>query len=154
MTASAGEEAPRYLIFDLAGQRMALEQGLVEEIIPSRQVTPAPLVPAFIEGLINLRGRVLTVLRMETIMDLKVPPADGPHMIVLRLPGLGLAFRAGEIVGIHPLATGLLEEVGVAREGQGPPVKAVLQHDGRPVSLLDMDRMVSFLLHYDYQSRG
>jgi len=54
--------AGRYLTFTLGGEVFALDILQISEIIEFRALTVVPMMPAFIRGVINLRGRVLPVV--------------------------------------------------------------------------------------------
>lgn len=41
----------------------------VQEILPYQAVTPVPLAPAHVKGLINLRGQIVTVLDLRRCLD-------------------------------------------------------------------------------------
>lgn len=62
VAAWATGRAGRYLTFTLRGEMYALEILEVSEIIEFRALTVVPMMPAFIRGVINLRGRVLPVI--------------------------------------------------------------------------------------------
>jgi purine-binding chemotaxis protein CheW len=55
-------EQPQYLSFRLAGERYAFEITHIKEIIEYTSVTPIPLMPPFLRGVINLRGSVVPVI--------------------------------------------------------------------------------------------
>ncbi|SHN45372.1 chemotaxis protein CheW [Cryptosporangium aurantiacum] len=55
-------ESDRYLRFTLNGDMYALNIFNVTEILEHRQLTPVPMMPDFIRGVINLRGRVVPVI--------------------------------------------------------------------------------------------
>ena len=63
---SAGDSAARasrqYLTFTVAGEAYAFGIARIREIIEYGRLTPIPLMPAFVRGVINLRGRVLPVI--------------------------------------------------------------------------------------------
>lgn len=52
----------QYLIFQLAGEPFAIEIRHIREIIEFGQLTEVPMMPAFIRGVINLRGAVVPVI--------------------------------------------------------------------------------------------
>jgi purine-binding chemotaxis protein CheW len=54
----------RYLTFALGGQSYALGILDVTEIMEFRSLTVVPMLPSFIRGVINLRGRVVPVVDM------------------------------------------------------------------------------------------
>lgn len=56
----------RYLTFALGGDVYALDIGDITEIIEFRKLTVVPMMPPFIRGVINLRGRVLPVIDLAS----------------------------------------------------------------------------------------
>lgn len=59
-----GEEG-QYLTFLLGGEMYAIGILNIKEIIEYGQVTEVPMMPAFIRGVINLRGRVVPVIDLQ-----------------------------------------------------------------------------------------
>ena len=55
----------QYLIFSLAGESFAVGTLRVREIIEYGNLTPVPMMPAFIRGVINLRGAVVPVIDLN-----------------------------------------------------------------------------------------
>lgn len=55
-------EARQYLTFSLGGEMFAVGILRIKEIIEFGQLTTVPMVPAFIRGVINLRGAVVPVV--------------------------------------------------------------------------------------------
>jgi purine-binding chemotaxis protein CheW len=107
--ASAGE-ANQYLTFALAGEMFAVGILNVKEIIEYGNLTEIPMLPAFIRGVINLRGAVVPVIdlaarfggkasvaqRRSCIVIVEVREDDGTHDVgvmvdavseVLEIPG-------------------------------------------------------------------
>lgn len=56
------EAKNQYLTFTLHGETYALPIRTVKEIIDFNHVTPVPLMPAFIRGVMNLRGFIVPVV--------------------------------------------------------------------------------------------
>lgn len=59
---AAAEEARQYLTFALASEMYAVSILNVKEIIEYGNLTEIPMMPAFIRGVINLRGGVVPVI--------------------------------------------------------------------------------------------
>jgi purine-binding chemotaxis protein CheW len=55
----------KYLTFELAGEEYGLEILKVREIIGYMQITAVPQLPAFVKGVINLRGQVIPVIDLR-----------------------------------------------------------------------------------------
>jgi purine-binding chemotaxis protein CheW len=52
----------RYLTFALGSEAFGLEISNVTEIVGIQPVTPIPEVPEYVKGVINLRGKIITVI--------------------------------------------------------------------------------------------
>jgi len=52
----------QYLTFMVAGEMFALPIAGIKEIVEYREPTDVPMMPPFIRGVINLRGRVVPVI--------------------------------------------------------------------------------------------
>ena len=61
---SVGAGSDRYLTFGLGGEVFALPILDITEIMEYRSLTVVPMMPTFIRGVINLRGRVVPVVDM------------------------------------------------------------------------------------------
>ena len=60
------DDSPRqYLTFSLGGEVFALGILNVKEIIEFGNITEIPMMPAFIRGVINLRGAVVPVIDLS-----------------------------------------------------------------------------------------
>ena len=60
---SAGT-AGRYLTFVIRGEHFALNIDDITEILAYRKLTTVPMMPSFVRGVLNLRGRVVPVVDM------------------------------------------------------------------------------------------
>jgi purine-binding chemotaxis protein CheW len=91
------ESAPRgteVLVFEVAGQRYALPTRDVRELVRAVTITPLPDAPPVIEGVVNVRGRVLPVLDVRARFGLPsraLDPSD--HFIVASAGTRGVILR-------------------------------------------------------------
>lgn len=67
-TAENTQEPVRCLTFDSGELTMFLSTDYVTEIINNYPITPIPLLPAFVKGIINLRGQILPVVDIRVYM--------------------------------------------------------------------------------------
>jgi purine-binding chemotaxis protein CheW len=80
-------ESDRYLRFTLNGEMYALNIFNVTEILEHRQLTPVPMMPDFIRGVINLRGRVVPVIDLAIRFGRGVTAiARRTCIIIVRIP--------------------------------------------------------------------
>jgi purine-binding chemotaxis protein CheW len=53
------------VIFELADEHFGIEISMVEGIVKMQEITKIPQSPAYVEGIMNLRGAVLPVIDLE-----------------------------------------------------------------------------------------
>jgi purine-binding chemotaxis protein CheW len=56
--------------FLLSGEIYCIEAELVKEVLPLKELTVIPCTPAFILGVINIRGQIFTVLNLKKVFAL------------------------------------------------------------------------------------
>lgn len=66
----ADEERIEIVEFLLADERYAIESAYIGEVYPLRDLTPLPCTPAFVLGVINMRGKILSVIDLRAFFDL------------------------------------------------------------------------------------
>jgi purine-binding chemotaxis protein CheW len=71
------------VVFDLASEHYGVDISDVREIIRMQDITPMPGVKAFVEGIINLREKVLPVLDLRKRFGLKVAEHTEESRIVV-----------------------------------------------------------------------
>jgi purine-binding chemotaxis protein CheW len=69
--------------FGLAHERYALEMSYVCEIYPLDQLTPVPCTPAFLRGIINVRGRIVAVVDLKTFFELPDKGIADLHRVII-----------------------------------------------------------------------
>ena len=79
----AAESMLEVLEFQLADERYAVESRYVGEVQPLRSLTPVPCTPAFILGIVNVRGRILPVLDLKRFFGLPQRGLTDLHRIIL-----------------------------------------------------------------------
>ncbi len=60
----------KYLVFKLGNERFGIELSSVKEVIGLTAITEIPQVPSFFQGLINLRGKIISVIDLRKKMGL------------------------------------------------------------------------------------
>lgn len=77
------EEASQYLTFFLNGEMYAFGILHVKEILEYGKVTKVPMMPEFIEGVINLRGEVIPVVNLSSRFGLPLTEVTRRTCIVI-----------------------------------------------------------------------
>lgn len=80
---SGGAAQRRIVLLGAGGHWFGVEIEAIREIIPPRPYTPLPGSEPFVCGLINLRGRIVTVLDLGARLGLRPAAAHPEHSIVV-----------------------------------------------------------------------
>lgn len=94
----AGKDG-KYLTFRLGYEEYGVGIMKIREIIGLMPITSVPQTPAFVKGVINLRGKVIPVvdLRLRFSMD-AIPHDDKTCIIVLEIAGKDAFLLIGVVV--------------------------------------------------------
>lgn len=86
--------------FRLADETYCVECIHIGEVYPLKSLTPIPGTPAFVLGIINIRGRIVSVIDLKTFFEL---PAKGlsdlTRVIVLKDRRMEFGILAEEVTG-------------------------------------------------------
>ena len=102
-TAAAGSASERYLTFALGGEKFALPILDVTEILEFRSLTTVPMMPPYIRGVLNLRGRVVPVVDLSIRFGGEPTPVNRRTSIVIIDTGARTTAD-----GVHHRAIGIL----------------------------------------------
>ena len=147
--APTAESGQRYLTFRLAEATYGIGILKVQEIIGLLRVTPVPGTPAFVRGVINLRGRVIPVVDLRTRFGMPVTPdTDRTCIVITQVEGRRGQATMGVIVEdvaeVVDLPADRLEDVPEFGIGVRTDfLTGVGRHGDEVVLLLDIDAVLS-----------
>lgn len=140
--APAAETLLELLEFRLAQETYAVEARYVREVYPLKELTPLPCTPAFVRGIVNVRGRILPVFDLKKFFDLPDAGITDLHrIIIVHGHGLELGLLADVTVGMRSLPIAALQAPPPTLTGiRGDYMKGITA--GRLV-VLDLARILS-----------
>lgn len=144
-TAAAGETGTaQYATFLLDGLYFGIEVQQVQEVIRHQEMTPVPLAPAVVRGLINLRGQIVTALDLRTRLGL-TPRPDGelPMNVVVRTPDGAVSLLVDEIDDVVEVSAEQFEPAPeTVRTKVDGLVTGVYKLTARLLLVLDVERTI------------
>ncbi len=143
-TDSASTET-QLVIFDLASEFYGVDIGDVREIIRMQAITRVPGAPSFVEGVINLRGKVVPVVDLRKRLNLKV----GEQTMESRIVVIDIG---GRDVGV--IVDGVTEVLRIPLSAVEPPstmitnvdsdyLKGIAKLESKLIILLDLNKVLS-----------
>lgn len=87
-----------YVLFSVEGHEFALHVANVKDVVPAVKITRIPQARKEVFGVLNLRGRIVTVIDTKKILDLGSYCADqGKLNIVVEYSGEDYALMVDEV---------------------------------------------------------
>ena len=149
--------AARYLTFTLQDELYALDIKEITEIIEFRSLTVVPMMPPFIRGVLNLRGRVLPVVDLAARFGQSATTvARRTGIIVVQSArGLDEEGTGSELAtGIGIMVDGVNKVVHLGDDDMEPPpafgvgirsdfISGMAKHEGGFIIVLDVGKVLS-----------
>ena len=90
-----------YVVFKINEQKYCVNILTIKEICSNKEATFLPNTPSFIEGIINLRGEVLTIINLSKKLGiLSTIPFQEQKILVVLIDELLIGFLVDEVIGI------------------------------------------------------
>lgn len=134
----------QYATFFLDGLYFGIAVLSVQEVIRHQEMTPVPLAPADVRGLINLRGQIVTALDLRTRLGLKPrPESELPMNVVVRTADGAVSLLVDEIDDVVEVQDGEFEQAPeTVRTTLDGLVTGVYKLPARLLLILDVERTV------------
>jgi purine-binding chemotaxis protein CheW len=114
-----------YILFELAGTTYGVRSQVVQQMEMVEHITPVPNAPAFVEGVVFLRGQVIPALNLRQRFGFPKAPYDlRTRLIVVR--------AAGRTVGL--IVDNAREFVPIGGETIQPPPEGIAGLSGHYLS--------------------
>src|SRR5882724_10674421 len=136
------ERQPRTLqVFSAGGDQFAVFAEEVITIAEWREPAVLPHAPAAILGIVSIHGRMLTVLDLSQLLELRQRSDGLSHILALRGDEqLALAIDApGETIELGD-ANG---DLAATTESNGNLITAVINHNGAEIKILNIQALFS-----------
>jgi purine-binding chemotaxis protein CheW len=144
---SSTETVQQACAFKVADHCFAIDSAFVTEVLRGGSLTPVPLAPESIVGLLHLRGRIVPVIDMRRRLGFAVPPPSAVRThLVLRQQDDWYSLLVDEVLDVHDFPAERIEQPAKA---DGPATDAVTGVFAGPAGLvhfLDPQRIVQSLV--------
>lgn len=139
-------EPQQVVVFDLSGEIYALDIAFVHEIIRIQPVTPVPGSAEYIEGLINLRGRVVPVVDLRKRFGLPIrATGDRSRIIVVQVSDDIVGVVVDAVSEVITVTADILEPAGRVVTGlDAEYIRSIAKLDGHLVAILHSDKILEY----------
>ena len=146
------ESAHRDILeFTLSGESYGIELACISEVYPMADLTPIPCAPGFVLGVVNIRGRIFSVIDLRRLFGLaSAERAPGDKVIVMQDAVMEFGIRAELIVGTRSVPSGGIRQGIPTLDGTGAGYLKGITDDH--VAVLDGEKMLGdakLIVHED-----
>ncbi|WP_323143482.1 chemotaxis protein CheW [Massilia phyllosphaerae] len=143
---AADSEVRQFVTFVAGNQVFAVDMAPVQEIIRVPDVVRVPLAPPTLDGLANLRGKVLPIISLRRIFGYPERPADDASRAVVIDLGQPLGFvvdRVASVVGVD--VRQIEDAAGVSTTVRSELLRGLLKDVGghAMIMVLDFERLIA-----------
>ena len=146
MTVATNAGAPprsvRMVACRLDGNLYGVEVSRVQEVLRSQRLTPVPLAPPGVAGLINLRGQVVTAIELRDRLG-RPSRSEGTAAaaVVVRLDGEVVSLLVDSVVDVVDVAAGDFEPPPDTLLGEGRDlIRGAYKLENGLLLALDVDK--------------
>jgi purine-binding chemotaxis protein CheW len=144
--ATISEEEEQFVVFRLAREEYGAPIETVQEIVRvPEELTRVPKAPAFIKGVVNLRGSVLPVVDQRTRFDLDdIERNDRQRIMVFMIAGVRTGFIVDSVSEVLKIPRSAIGPTPALSEEQARLISRVanLEKQARMILLIDIDHLL------------
>ena len=133
------------VVFDLDSEAYGVDIGAVREIIRLQEITRVPRTPDFVEGVINLRGKVIPVVDLRKRFMLPVAEQnDDNRIVVIDIGGQDIGIVVDAVTEVLRILTESVEPPSsVITTADSDYLMGICKLESRMIILLDLERVLS-----------
>jgi purine-binding chemotaxis protein CheW len=140
--------ALRACLFSLAGSAFAVDVRSAREVAVFDEITLVPRAPRHLIGVANLRGTVLPIVDIRSMLGLgEIRPARSVRTLLVRDGSLVVAAVVDSVLGLEPFDAILSPDSPAVARARGPRqfVTGWISWAGETVPVLDVPRLLAAL---------
>jgi len=130
----------QYVVFRLGKEEYAFDITAVKEIRDMEQVAKVHRSPSYIEGVMNLRGKLVTVVDLRKRLSIEAKERDDlSKVVVVEAPDAPVGFLVDEVTEVIRVNKGDIESAPtyVAQGLEAEYVKGIAKMGDRLITVID-----------------
>jgi purine-binding chemotaxis protein CheW len=131
------------ILFKMGNEYYGLSISLVREIIKPLPVTRFPKSPPYVEGVVDLRGRILPIINLRSMFGLEpVEETDDTRFVDLQLDGLNVGIIVDAVSEVLSIPQHLIEAAPPIIAGvDGKYLQGIARLNDKLIMLLDVEEI-------------
>lgn len=135
--------------FKIMNGQYAIPVLEVQEVVKPQRVTPVPLGPEYVDGLINLRGQIVTAINLRVLFGLppKVEDKENYMNIIVRWGDSLYALVVDEIMDVMDVENSTFEDTpDTIDESLKGYIRGVFKLENELLTLLSLEKLLDIKL--------
>ncbi len=130
--------------FNLGNEEYAVDIMNVNEINRIPEIAPVPNSPSHLEGVINLRGRIIPVINLRKKLGMSEKDNDErSRIIIMDLQGITMGLLVDSVSEVLRIPSETIEPAPpMSSDVVGEYIKGIAKLDERLIILIDIDMMM------------
>jgi len=120
---------------------MAFDVDSVEMVIERTEIRPVPKAKFFVEGVINLRGRVIPVVNLGKVLGINVEDRELKSIIVVKTKDVEVGFLVNRVWGVMRISESQVDHLSVS-DKFGKKFKGLIKRDGNLTVYLNIEEII------------
>lgn len=141
---TSSDDILQLVSFTLGSEEYAVNILKVQEINRMTEIARVPNSPAYVEGVINLRGRVIPVVNLRQRFGMDVKEKDEKsRIIIMDIQGLTLGVVVDSVSEVLRIPTNMVDSTPqIAADISAKFIQGIAKLEDRLIILIDMDRLI------------
>ena len=138
-------ETIQYIVIRLGQEQYGIDIKYIDNIVRMQHMTRVPKMPAYLKGVINLRGEVIPIMSIKLKMGLaEDEESKATRIIIVKLEQAGtIGLMVDEVKEVVTLnIESQVEKLAYDKDDKNNYVQSVGKYEGGLISLLDLNAVV------------
>jgi len=128
------------VVFKVNEEQFAVEASIVQSINDMMEITKVPKSAAYIKGLINLRGNIISLLDINLLLGIEKGAVEQENIIILNLKEESVGVTVDQVDEVLEIEENIIERLETDKNKNY--IKGVINFKDRIVTLIDIGRLI------------
>ncbi len=142
---SAKIQESQIVVFELGKERYGVNIHTIREIIRYSEVTKVPETPGYVDGILNIRGTITTIVDLREILGLeRIERTEKTRVLIMDLEDSNVGVVVDSVSEVLRMdSSNILEAGDIGSADQMENIKGMVEIDGSLIILFDLQNLLN-----------
>jgi purine-binding chemotaxis protein CheW len=143
-TSAVGEEILQFVTFTLNNEEYAVDILSVQEINRITEITRVPNSEEYVEGVVNLRGKVIPIINLRNKFGFEAKPEDtNSRIIIMEINNITNGLIVDTVSEVLRIPSSIIEPTPpMSSDRNSKFIRGIAKLDNRLIILLDINQLI------------